>query len=497
MKKTIILVLTFNILFFANGQVYKTVNIPTPGTISTLLNDYEKVTVTNLTIVGNIDARDIRFLRSLPIIDLNLNDATINAYTGKNGTIGYGIDSQVYPANELPNSSFFDSSFKIKTIILPKNLLSIGNRAFYQCRTLTDILIPNTVINIGSYAFYSAGLSGFALFIPKSVRTIGNAAFEFCGISSVTFENSNPLTYFTSIGVEAFYFCGYLTTLTLSNAVTSIGDYAFSSCSKLTTIYSNNLTPPKLLETNFSPGTNCFPKNIVTNVFVSSIDAVAAYKANTDWFYYFPGNIIKKGSPIANNPTSANINKVLTENQSLTFKAADFVFNSPISNALKGIKILSLPTVGTLKYSGTNVAINGIIGNPNLLVYTATNTATNFTFKVIDSADLISDATYTVSLNVVSVNPVGSITVSFKKPTDWGTGGVSLWAWTGTSTNLFSAWPGITMTDNGNGWFSYTFASTINNVNVVFSNAGSPQTVDILGITQNTCYEAGALNDVN
>ena len=50
------------------------------------------------------------------------------------------------------------------------------------------------------------------------------------------------------------------------------------------------------------------------------------------------------------------------------------------------------------------------------------------------------------------------------------------------------------MTDIGNGWYSYTFAPSVTNVNIVFSKAGSPQTVDIIGVTQSTCYQTSGLN---
>jgi hypothetical protein len=85
----------------------------------------------------------------------------------------------------------------------------------------------------------------------------------------------------------------------------------------------------------------------------------------------------------------------------------------------------------------------------------------------------------------------GDITVSFKRPTDWDTAGVHLWAWH-AGGDVFGAWPGQLMNDMGNDWFSYNFSQSITSVNVVFSNGGNPQSVDITGITQSTCYEYDA-----
>ena len=64
----------------------------------------------------------------------------------------------------------------------------------------------------------------------------------------------------------------------------------------------------------------------------------------------------------------------------------------------------------------------------------------------------------------------------------------ALWAWTATG-NLFATWPGVVMTEGSNGWFSYTFDKSVTSVNVIFSKNGSPQSEDITGVTQATCYE--------
>ncbi|HLV43294.1 MAG TPA: starch-binding protein, partial [Brumimicrobium sp.] len=39
------------------------------------------------------------------------------------------------------------------------------------------------------------------------------------------------------------------------------------------------------------------------------------------------------------------------------------------------------------------------------------------------------------------------ITVSFLKPSDWGSSGVNIWAWTGVKNDLFESWPGVAMTE--------------------------------------------------
>ena len=86
-----------------------------------------------------------------------------------------------------------------------KPVTSIGERAFYDCRSLTGVTIPNSVTSIGERAFYNCS-----------------------GLTSVTIPNS-----VTNIGVYAFSGCSGLTSVTIPNSVTNIGVWAFIGCSGL------------------------------------------------------------------------------------------------------------------------------------------------------------------------------------------------------------------------------------------------------------------------
>ncbi len=88
-------------------------------------------------------------------------------------------------------------------------MTSIGDDAFCQCYSLTNIEIPNSVTSIGSYAFS-----------------------ECYGLTSITIPNS-----VTSIGEKAFYECRSLTGVTIGNNVTGIGSAAFDGCHKLVEVY--------------------------------------------------------------------------------------------------------------------------------------------------------------------------------------------------------------------------------------------------------------------
>jgi len=118
-----------------------------------------------------------------------------------------------------------------KSTIIPNSVTRIGERAFYNCTSLTSITIPSSVTSIDSYAFSScSGLTSIT--IPNSVTSIGNSAFSYCsGLTSVTIPNG-----VTSIGDYAFSWCSGLTSITIPNSVTSIGELAFNDCTRLTSI---------------------------------------------------------------------------------------------------------------------------------------------------------------------------------------------------------------------------------------------------------------------
>ena len=127
------------------------------------------------------------------------------------------------------------------TIKFGKNVRSIGERAFLECRNLNgDLTIPDSVQIVGNHAFSECtGLTG-TLTLGSSLQTIGAGAFYDCSFSgNLVIPDS-----VTSIGRYAFYSRPYLRpetqgTLTLGRNLRIIGESAFCEST-----YTGSLTIP-------------------------------------------------------------------------------------------------------------------------------------------------------------------------------------------------------------------------------------------------------------
>ena len=143
------------------------------------------------------------------------------------------------------------------TIKFGKNVRSIGERAFLECRNLNgDLTIPDSVVEIGEGAFYQCENLNGTLTLGRSLRTIGKEAFYWCAftgsltipegvteIADSAFGAGIPLKKYgmftgtltlpstlKTIGASAFSYADFSGELLIPDGVTSIGANAFEEC---------------------------------------------------------------------------------------------------------------------------------------------------------------------------------------------------------------------------------------------------------------------------
>ena len=165
-----------------------------------------------------------------------VNPNTPTTPTPANNEIWYTATQLVEPYfDDVFGATFISNNFDPETgngiLSFDGDVTSVGDYAFYECRSLTSVTIPDSVTTIGSYAFSDCS-SLTSVTIPDGVTTIGDDAFSDCSsLTSVTIPDS-----VTTIGDYAFYYCDSLTSVTIGDSVTEIGDRAFFYCSSLTSV---------------------------------------------------------------------------------------------------------------------------------------------------------------------------------------------------------------------------------------------------------------------
>jgi len=101
--------------------------------------------------------------------------------------------------------------------------------------TIPSSLNNSPVTSIGVNAFYHWGTIT-SISIPNTVTNIADSAFSICtGLQSVSIPNS-----VTKMGDEVFYYCSSLTSVTFPDSIASIGNYTFYHCTSLSTVTLGN-----------------------------------------------------------------------------------------------------------------------------------------------------------------------------------------------------------------------------------------------------------------
>ena len=151
----------------------------------------------------------------------------------------------------IGNNAFNDCGNATVTFQQDSKLYSIGDGAFESSSKLKSIIIPNSVVLIGSHAF-----------------------FDCTQLGNVTLSSS-----LQSIGVSAFDNCYSLASITIPSSVVFIGEDAFLGCS--------NLTSAVFEDVNFWYVFKAADETNVTNLILTDLEQNATYLKTTYSNYYW------------------------------------------------------------------------------------------------------------------------------------------------------------------------------------------------------------------
>ena len=232
-------------------------HVPASGLLGSMIADRK---ITELTLTGYLDARDVVFMfNELP----NLQQLDMGAVS----ILEYNVEgeSSSFPANVMPEYSFYNSYTSsgkpsLTSVVLPQSLTGIGLRAFENCSGLTSIVIPAGVTNIGRSAFQNC-TSLTSLIVPDSVTVIGNRAFEYC--------------------IK-------LSKLTLPKSLSSIGEYAFKDCEELLSITAYSPLPVDITQSK-SVFENAHPNCVL----FLPMGSEKAYRMAAQWQEFVKMDVIK------------------------------------------------------------------------------------------------------------------------------------------------------------------------------------------------------------
>lgn len=203
------------------------------------------------------------------------------------------IHGRGYMTDYVTTPPWYNHRELIKEVRISDEVLSIGDRSFYDCSGIKSISVPNTIKQIGNCAFM--GCSSLSAFnIPNRLTNIGDSAFydcsalsevhvrdvdTWCNINFASYS-ANPLhrahhlyindsevksisipSNIKTIPKYSFYGASVLNTIDIHNEVKNIGDGAFADCSSITAI----TIPDSVIYIGTSAFQNCDALMEITN----------------------------------------------------------------------------------------------------------------------------------------------------------------------------------------------------------------------------------------
>ena len=123
-----------NDYYYALSKVYLTINVTTPGTLRSLINEkgFEASNIKGLTVSGSLNYDDMYFIQEMYDIEmLNMKEAEFSEIWGW----------------------MFNGRSYLKKVVMPKNLQRLGDYAFSWCYNLEEVELPESLQEISYNVF--------------------------------------------------------------------------------------------------------------------------------------------------------------------------------------------------------------------------------------------------------------------------------------------------------------------------------------------------------
>lgn len=166
------------------------------GNLSDLLPERERFKITDLTLSGQLDIRDLEVIRQmggcresyesrynghLRYLDLS------NAEFVSGGTFGTYADDyfRTSDLNDGSGDYLFSDMKSLHTIKLPNSMEIMGQYLFVGCESLTSVTLPKSLKTLPDRTFRDCESLRF-INLPSDLKYIGEEAFEGCtGLTSI------------------------------------------------------------------------------------------------------------------------------------------------------------------------------------------------------------------------------------------------------------------------------------------------------------------------
>jgi len=187
--------------------------------------------------------------------------------------------------------------------------------------------------------------------------------------------------------------------------------------------------------------------------------------------------------------TGANV--TLTSGATQTLNAFQYIVLTNANVAPVAVTGVTVSPASASISAGTTLQLTATIAPANATNQNATWSSGNTSVATVSATGVVTavatgSTTITVTTQdgsktataAITVTPASTFTVNFFRPSNWGTT-IRIYWWAAQPTGVLAdgTWPGVTMTNSGNGWYSYTFTN-VTSTNLIF-NDGTNQTADL------------------